>query len=262
MTLSIGRRHRGVMAALAVLCLAASCGPQKKPPDRLTMDATSFDRLPGWRDDALGTALDAFRATCGALAKIPDTTAIGPDALAGTAADWRQPCATAAGLDRSDETAVHGFFETAFTPFRLANNDESEGLFTGYYEAELHGSRTREAKYTTPLLKRPPDLVMVELGLFRPAWRGERIAGRVEGGQLKPYASRAEIERGRLDHRNLELFWVDDPIDAFFLQIQGPGGSFLPTAPRSVSAMTGRTANPTCRSAASSSSAARCPART
>ncbi|MBV8653322.1 MAG: MltA domain-containing protein, partial [Alphaproteobacteria bacterium] len=216
------------VVALVALGLVASCGPQKKAPDRLTMAPASFDQLPGWSNDTLGPALDAFRQSCGAFAKLSDTTAIGPDALAGTAVDWREPCAAAAALDRSDETAVRRFFESAFTPFRLGNNDEGQGLFTGYYEAELRGSRIREAKFTTPLLKRPTDLVMVELGLFRPAWRGERIAGRVEGGQLKPYASRAEIEHGRLDHRNLELLWVDDPIDAFFLQIQGSGRILLP----------------------------------
>jgi membrane-bound lytic murein transglycosylase A len=227
MILPVCRSSRDVVVALAALCLVTSCAPQKRPPDRLTMTVTSFERLPGWQDDALGGALDAFRKSCDALAKMPDTTAIGLDALAGTAADWRSPCAAASALDRSDEPTVRRFFEEAFTPFRLANNDDSVGLFTGYYEAELHGSRKREANFTTPLLKRPSDLVMVELGLFRPVWRGERIAGRVEGGQLKPYASRAEIEHGRLDHRNLELFWVDDPIDAFFLQIQGSGRILL-----------------------------------
>src|SRR6202011_4295053 len=89
-------------------------------------------------------------------------------------------------------------------------------------------ARRREGSFTPPLLRRPADLVMVELGLFRPAWRGERIGGRVEGGQLKPYASRAEIERGALAQRDLELFWVDDPVDAFFLQIQGSGRVRLP----------------------------------
>ncbi len=228
MILPIGWLPRGVIVALAALFLVTSCGPEKKAPDRLTMEPVGFDRLPGWSSDALGPALDAFLLSCGALNKLSDATALGPDGLAGTAADWREPCRTAAALDRNQGPAIRGFFESAFTPFRLANNNEPQGLFTGYYEAELRGSRMREAKFTTPLLKRPADLVMVELGLFRPAWRGERIAGRVEDGQLKPYASRAEIEHGRLDHRNLELFWVDDPIDAFFLQIQGSGRILLP----------------------------------
>jgi membrane-bound lytic murein transglycosylase A len=217
-----------VVVALAALFLVVSCGPAKPPPDRLTLAPVGFDRLPGWPNDALDQALDAFRQSCAALTKLTDTTPIGPDGLAGTAADWHEPCAAAAALDGGDAGALRRFFEEAFTPFRLANNDQPQGLFTGYYEAELHGSRTREANFTTPLLKRPADLVMVELGLFRPAWRGERIAGRVEGGQLKPYATRAEIVQGRLDRRNLALFWVDDPVDAFFLQIQGSGRILLP----------------------------------
>ena len=69
---------------------------------------------------------------------------------------------------------------------------------------------------------------MVELGLFRPAWRGERIAGRVVDGRLKPYDGRAEIERGALDRYHLAFLWVDDPVAAFFLQIQGSGRVRLP----------------------------------
>jgi membrane-bound lytic murein transglycosylase A len=103
----------------------------------------------------------------------------------------------------------------------------SDGLFTGYYEPLLHGSRQRGGNFQTPILKRPPDLVMVELGRFRPAWQGERIAGRVVNGSLVPYASRAAIERGALDAMHLELLWVDDPVAAFFLQVQGSGRVML-----------------------------------
>ena len=217
----------GILITATVLT-AVSCAPKPKPPDHLNLLPTSFGRLAGWRDDHLSEALGAFQRSCEAMAKLPDSAAIGPDGLAGTAADWRAPCAGAAALAAGDEAAIRDFFEASFTPLRAANNDEPVGLFTGYYEAELRGARQRDGQFLTPLLKRPPDLVMVELGLFRPAWRGERIAGRVQGGQLKPYDSRAEIERGSLAGRHLELLWVDDPIDAFFLHIQGSGRVVLP----------------------------------
>ncbi len=191
----------GFRAALLAAVLA-SCAPKPPPPDRLTLDATDFEHLAGWREDRQGAALAALRKSCEAIGKQSDDSAIGPAGVAGT--------------------------EASFLPFSLANNSEKSGLFTGYYEAELRGSRRREGGFATPLLRRPADLVMVELGLFRPAWRGERIGGRVEGGQLKPYASRAEIERGALVQRDLELFWVDDPVDAFFLHIQGSGRIRLP----------------------------------
>jgi membrane-bound lytic murein transglycosylase A len=214
---------RALAAILLAAATLASCAPKPPLPDRLTLAATGFAQLPGWHEDAQGEAIAALRRSCDAFAKLADDAPIGPAGVAGKAVDWRAPCAAAAQVDPADADAARRFFESAFTPFAAANNDERTGLFTGYYEAELHGSRQREGKFTTPLLKRPPDLVMVELGLFRPAWRGERIAGRVEAGQLKPYASRAEIERGALAQKKLELFWVDDPVDAFFLQIQGSG---------------------------------------
>lgn len=219
--------RRNLVWLLAAL-LVAACGPKTPPPDRLTLAATDYDHLAGWGADNVGAALAALRRSCDAFAKQAADAPIGPGGLAGTAGDWRAPCSAAAAVDAADDAAARRFFEGEFHPFKLANNDDPTGLFTGYYEAELRGSRRREGPFTTPLLKRPADLVMVELGLFRPAWRGERIAGRVDAGQLKPYASRAEIERGVLAQRDLELFWVDDPVDAFFLQIQGSGRIRLP----------------------------------
>jgi len=218
----------GFRAALLAAVLTASCVPKAPLPDRLTLAATDFAHLTGWREDRHGAALTTLRKSCDAMGTQPDDSAIGPGGIAGKAADWRAICAEAARLDPADDAGARRFFEADFIPFSLANNNEPSGLFTGYYEAELRGSRRREGNFTTPLLRRPPDLVMVELGLFRPAWRGERIGGRVEAGQLKPYATRAEIERGALAKRDLELFWADDPVDAFFLHIQGSGRIRLP----------------------------------
>jgi membrane-bound lytic murein transglycosylase A len=200
--------------------LLAACGGAKKP--LLTLEPARFADLPGWRVDQASEALAAFVKSCAELLKRDDNAAIGPAALHITAADWRRPCADAAQVATSDE-AARLFFETHFIPYRAGNNGESEGLFTGYYEPQLNGARERGGPYQTPLLKRPPDLVMVDLGRFRPAWRGERIGGRVVNGSLLPYPSRAEIVRGALDAMHLDIFWVDDPIDAFFLQVQGSG---------------------------------------
>ena len=99
----------------------------------------------------------------------------------------------------------------------------AEGLFTGYYEPELAGSRQRSDEYGVPLYRRPADLVMVDLGEFRTDLAGNSIAGRVVDGRLKPYSTRAEIDAGALAGQGLELLWVADPVDAFFLQVQGSG---------------------------------------
>jgi membrane-bound lytic murein transglycosylase A len=183
-----------------------------------------FAELRGWMEDDLAPALAAFRLSC---APILQRTSAAAEPLgngrAGTIGDWLPICAAAASLAEPDSAAARAFFETWFRPWKAGNNGSNEGLFTGYYEPLLNGARERGGRYTTPILRRPADLVMVELGRFRPAWRGERIAGRVVDGELRPYASRAEIEAGALDRLNLAFLWVDDPVDAFFLEIQGSG---------------------------------------
>ncbi|MEH6545797.1 MAG: MltA domain-containing protein, partial [Sneathiella sp.] len=123
----------------------------------------------------------------------------------------------------SQSDVLRSFVEDNFTPFQVLNNGTETGLFTGYYEASLKGSRTQQDLYTTPLYLRPPELVMVDLGRFRDDLKGQRIAGQVKGGDLMPFAHRTEIDKGALENRELELVWVDSEIDAFFLQIQGSG---------------------------------------
>ena len=212
------------------LCLAlllANCAPSKPPAPKLTLTPVRFSDLPGWNNDASTAALGAFVKSCTELDRRPDSAATGPPTLGVTAAAWRKPCA-AARATAADDAAARAFFTAQFTPYLAGNNNDGDGLFTGYYEPLLHGARQRGGNYQTPLLKRPPDLVMVDLGRFRPAWHGERIAGRVVSGNLVPYPSRPEIERSALNADRLALFWVDDPVDAFFLQVQGSGRIALP----------------------------------
>ncbi len=210
---------------LFVLLLLAACAAPQKP--RLTLTPSRFADLPGWGEDHASEALAAFAKSCAELQKRDDGASVGPPELHLTAADWRTACVEAMQTP-SEDGAARAFFERNFSPYLAGNNNESEGLFTGYYEPQLNGARQRGGAFQTPLLRRPPDLVMVELGRFRPAWRGERIAGRVVDGSLLPYPSRAEIERGALDRMHLAILWVDDPVDAFFLQVQGSGRVRMP----------------------------------
>ena len=211
------------VALLLLLLTFAACTKRPPPAPRLTLAAARFADLRGWREDELAAALPALLKSCSALAKLVEDAPVGPNGIAGTAVDWRAPCAAAAALDAPSDDDMRRFVEAEFAPFLAGNNGNRDGLFTGYFEPELRGARQPGGRYTVPLLRRPPDLVMVELGQFRPAWRGERIAGRVVDGRLRPYASRAEIERGALDRQHLGFLWVDDPVDAFFLGVQGSG---------------------------------------
>jgi membrane-bound lytic murein transglycosylase A len=210
-------------AALAIALLAALSACETKPPEpRLTLTPVGFDELAGWRDDRQAEALAAFKRSCGRLTVLPEDRAIGPAGFGVPVSVWRSVCDEALSVTE-DDAAARAFFERAFTPYAAADNGDPEGLFTGYYEPELRGSRTAGGPYTVPLHGRPADLVTVDLGLFKPEWRGQRITGRLDKGSLRPYPTRAEIAAGALGNTKSEIVWVDDAVDAFFLQVQGSG---------------------------------------
>ena len=215
------------IAAAATLVYSALVPPPPKPPDRLVLVRTDFAALAGWADDSHAEAMPALARSCARIMRRADDESLGPNGIAGTAADWHRPCAAAAEIGAEDNDAARRFFESEFAPFALNNNDADVGLFTGYYEPRLQGSPVA-ARYAVPLYRRPPDLVTAKLGAFHPELSGRRITGRVREGRLVPYPSRAEIDGGALAGRDLELVWVDDPVAAFFLHIQGSGRVELP----------------------------------
>jgi membrane-bound lytic murein transglycosylase A len=103
-------------------------------------------------------------------------------------------------------------------------------LFTGYYEPVLPGSLVPTKTFTYPLYKPPPDLINIDLARFRPEWNGERLVAQYRNGQVIPYYTRREIDReAKLQGRGLELVWLPDLVDAFFLHIQGSGHIRLPS---------------------------------
>ena len=133
-------------------------------------------------------------------------------------------CAAAAKIAAPDAVAARLFFERHFTPHRTAEADgNSSGLVTGYYEPLLRGSRNRSSRYATPLYGPPDDLLTIDLTAINPELRNMRLRGRVEGRRVVPYYSRAEIENGAAPVAGKEIAWVEDPVEAFFLQIQGSG---------------------------------------
>jgi membrane-bound lytic murein transglycosylase A len=183
--------------ALALFLLLAACAAAPSRP----YEPVAFSEVPGWSADDVAAALPALRRSC---PKMPE--------------GWRQACA-ALPPDPADPARARAFFETEFQAYRLG----APGFVTGYYEPELNGALAASARYHVPLHRVPGDLVQVDLGEWREAWKGERLAGRIENGRLKPYFRRADIAKGALDGKNLELIWVDDEVDAFFLEVQGSG---------------------------------------
>lgn len=216
------RLSRAVTAA--ILILAAACAPLSnivtdKPADELRFERSGFAKMEDWAASDPKAALAAFASSCKRIVKRNDADAFGGIPAYGTVGDWRAACDAAL---RSPSNARE-FFESYFEPVVASNRGEAIGLFTGYYEPELTGSRTRAGKFTTPLYTKPTDLVSVDLGAFRPALKGERVAGRVEDMRLVPYATRAQIVASGLPGRSNVIAYIDDPVGVFFLQIQGSG---------------------------------------
>jgi membrane-bound lytic murein transglycosylase A len=206
---------------LLLLCLAACAGQKNATP---TYRAVGFGALPGWQQDDAAAALAAFQRSCVRLKAMAPGAAIGPY---GKAADWQSACVAANTQNPASQDAAgaRSFFEANFVPVQVRAGRNPDGLFTGYYEPELKGARLRTGEFQTPLLARPPDLVSVDLGQFRPTWRGQRVAGKVSDGKLVPYADRRQIESEFASASPLRkpLLFVDDPVDAFFMEIQGSG---------------------------------------
>ena len=195
--------------------------PEKKPPPISssvplpniqappgTLRASSFAALPGWKNDDVRQAMPAFLTSCTTM---------------GRRADWAEPCNLARNVDAGNESAVRAFFEAFFTPYQVVNADGSDnGLVTGYYEPLLRGARKRGGVYQTPLYKAPDDLLTIDLATIYPELKGLRLRGRLVGNRVVPYPNRAELDKtGSLTGK--EIVWVDDPVDAFFLQVQGSG---------------------------------------
>jgi len=164
---------------------------------------------------AAARALVAFRLSCPALLRRTDRSGLS------AAADWQPVCDTAKAVP--DGEALR-FFRTRFETVQVA---EGAAFATGYYEPEIAASRGAAPGYA-PVYAMPKDLVDLDLGAFRANLKGRSISGRVSDGRFVPYHDRGEIEDGALAGRGLELAWAVDPIELFFLQVQGSGRLRMP----------------------------------
>ena len=178
---------RGIAAylTLALLSLAPPGTAQEIPAEDPVISVLDFDDLNGWAADDHAAALATFRNTCGDM-RDPD---------------WRAICALAKAQPPEN---ARTFFELFFTPVLI--QDGTPTLFTGYYEPELKGSRTRTDTFRYPVYRMPPEAKV-----------------------NRPWLTRAQIEEGTgIAGRGLEIAWVDDPVALMFLQIQGSGRILLP----------------------------------
>lgn len=175
--------------------------PQR--PDKLVLQPLSYKEVPGWQDDAYSEPLAAFIKSCQAFIKMDDTDTVGQGVLRSLVTVWKSACRVAAQVPAGNSSLARQFFEKSFVPFRATNHGNPTGLFTGYYEPLLNGSRTKHRPYLYPIYGMPH-------------------AG-------TPAYTRAQIDQGALNGNAPVLAYVDDPVARFFLHVQGSGRIDLDT---------------------------------
>lgn len=194
--------RRSLLAGVAALVAAAgflsACAgtPGSPPPQRISMEPTSYNEIAGWAEDRHAEALAAFRRSCPRLTAGPDVriaTDGGEKTI--TTGEWKRICDAAGAVKAGDARGARNFFESNFRPLIV----KVQGKFTGYFEPEMRGSKVPSRLFTVPVYRKPPDLTD------------------------QPYLTRAEIEGGALKGKGLEIAYVQDPVGLFEMQVQGSG---------------------------------------
>ena len=208
-----------ILIGLIVASLAGCMGkpPVQVPPPEVKgpfLKPVPWSQVDGWLLDRPAAALVAFQKSCKVI---------------GEREQWQHACSEAVKIATVGEKNSRDFFELYFQPYQVLNADGSaDGLITGYYGPELLGSRVPTKEYKYPLYRQPDDLLNIDLDSVYPELSKYRLRGRVVGHCVVPYFDRSEIDSGENPLAGQELFWVKDPVELFFLHIQGSGRIRLP----------------------------------
>jgi len=182
-----------------------------------TLKPVAWGSVQFWQSDAVDEAWIAFLRGCTTLKK---------------RSAWQAVCSEAEAMPTPDTAAARAFFLRAFQPYAASQEDGSaEGMVTGYYEPLIKGDRVRTQRARYPLYAAPDDLITVDLASVYPELKSLRLRGRLVGNKLVPYYTRKEIESGTNGGNGFKgkpIAWAEDPVELFFLQVQGSGRIELP----------------------------------
>ncbi|MFN7037947.1 MAG: murein transglycosylase A [Alphaproteobacteria bacterium] len=185
------------------LVVLSACSLKPTEP-KLILTKSSWDNIIFWSNDKHLEAFRPFLNSCEQFKKLPASKNISNNFNAGSVSDWLSICDLANSSNIDSDFKAKLFFENYFNPYSVKSNDQDQGLFTGYYEIDLTGSLKQSDKYKYPIYKSPKELNLP-----------------------KYYLERKHLNNGFLTGRNLELLYVDNEVDLFFLHIQGSGKVYL-----------------------------------
>ena len=220
---------------LAVIILLGSLGDTMAAKG-YRLKKTTFGSLTGWKSDNHADAFTAFRRSCEHKAGTTHKKR-----YHGLAAICRDVLRGPSKLTRVD---ARRFFEQRFDPYLIIAGGSSKGLFTGYYEPEYDGALEKSPDYGVPILSAPDNLIDLP-GKKRPKGFPRHLTSALKMKKgLKPVPTRKQIENGALKALVQPIAWLADPVDAFFLHIQGSGRVRLPDGNTIRLAFAGRNGHP------------------
>ena len=244
--------HAAVLLVMATPAQAVKIGNSN-------YEAMDWARIDGWVDDDHAAGFATFMQSCRAILRSSPDARKGKPIFRGL----HEACTVAATLAPKDAKEARDFFEQNFRPVRITPAGEPAGFLTGYYEPVVEGSREATGEFVHPLYRTPPGLLRggkrlkaasfkrgkksvaaniakgaaatksspkaaakKAVAIVRTAKAGKKKRG--GGRRLVSFYDRAAIEDGVLKGRNLEIVYLKDPVDSFFIQIQGSARVRLP----------------------------------
>ena len=191
---------------------------------KVKLEKISFKQLSGWNKENFAEVVPVFAKNCAVIAKNKNEFLYDSEIKIKTK-DYLSVCERFNKKNiRTTEQMKH-FLESEFVPYAISNNGNAEGKFTSYYEATIHASLEKSAKYRYPIYGKPKDLVEINLRDFDVNLPNTRLVGRVENNRFVPYYNRRDIERNGI--KAPVLMWGDDLVDIHFMQIQGSAIAYM-----------------------------------
>ena len=229
--------NKKIIFSLCGLLLLSACSEEKprepmsfslKNEEQIVLQPANFSDFNGWKDDDLSDLIPAFEKSCEKISKQKSEFLYNATIKIPTA-EYQHICTLF--LDKNIKTSrqFKNFLKDNFSPWAVMENGSTEGRFTSYYQTKIRVSETKDDVYKYPVFGKPDDLIAVELQKFSADLPPKRLMGRVQNGELVPYYTRAEIENNPAISENYPvLLWGDNPVDIYFMHIQGSALAELP----------------------------------